>query len=150
MAQSLSKMILHLVFSTKERQKFITRLIRPRLHGYLAQVAREMGCEVHVVGGVADHVHLAIDFPRTITVADLLKKLKGTSSVWMKEQDREFSDFAWQGGYGVFSVSASHKHQLIEYIAHQEERHRKLTFEQEYRQFLTRYDIQVDEKYLWD
>jgi len=109
-----------------------------------------MGCEVHVVGGVADHVHLAIDFPRTITVADLLKKLKGTSSVWMKEQGREFSDFAWQTGYGVFSVSASHKQKLIEYISNQEEHHREQSFEQEYRQFLKRYDIQVDEKYLWD
>jgi REP element-mobilizing transposase RayT len=150
MAQSLSKMILHVVFSTKGREKTITSSIRPRLHGYLAQVGRDMGCDVHIVGGVADHVHLAVDFPRTITVADFLKKIKGTSSIWMKEQGKEFSTFAWQAGYGVFSVSASHKKKLKEYIANQEEHHRELSFEDEYRQFLKRYEIEVDERYLWD
>lgn len=90
MAQSLSKMILHVVFSTKGREKTINSSIRPRLHGYLAQVGRDMGCDVQIVGGVADHVHLAVDFPRTITVADFLKKIKGTSSIWMKEQGKEF------------------------------------------------------------
>ena len=150
MAHSLTKMILHLVFSTKGREKTITSVIRPRVHGYLAQVARDTGCEVHIVGGVADHVHLAVDFPRTITVADFVKKIKGTSSIWIKEQGREFADFAWQAGYGVFSVSPSHKQKLIDYIANQEEHHRELTFEDEYRQLLKKYDIKVDERYLWD
>lgn len=150
MAHSLTKIILHVVFSTKNRETTISDAIKPKLHGYLAQVARSMGCEVHIVGGVADHVHLAIDFPRTISVADVLKKLKGTSSRWIKEQGPEHTRFAWQVGYGVFSVSASHQAKLIDYIAHQEEHHRKITYQDELRTLMKKYGIKIDETYLWD
>lgn len=109
-----------------------------------------MGCEVHIVGGVADHVHLAVDFPRTITVADFLKKIKATSSKWMKEQGPEYRRFSWQVGYGAFSVSASHQAKLIQYIANQEKHHRKESFQDEFRKLIKKYGIEVDETYLWD
>jgi REP element-mobilizing transposase RayT len=150
MAHSLSKIILHVVFSTKDRENSITDSLRPRVHAYLAQVVRSLGCEVHILGGVADHVHLAIDFPRAITVADFLKKIKGSSSKWIKEQGPEHQKFAWQVGYGAFSVSASHKAKLIQYIANQEEHHRKESFQDEFRKLIKKYGIVVDETYLWD
>ena len=150
MAHSLSKIILHVVFSTKDRVNLITLVIRGRLHAYLVQVGRSMGCEVHIVGDVADHVHLAVDFPRTITVEDFLKKIKATSSKWMKEQGPEYRRFSWQVGYGAFSVSASHQAKLIDYIANQEEHHRKESFQDEFRKLIKKYGIEVDETYLWD
>ena len=132
MAHSLSKIILHVVFSTKDRENSITDSLRPRVHAYLAQVVRSLGCEVHILGGVADHVHLAVDFPRTITVADFLKKIKGSSSKWIKEQGPEHQKFAWQVGYGAFSVSASHKAKLIHYMENQEEQHTQVKFPDEF------------------
>ncbi len=150
MAHSLSKIILHVVFSTKDRENLIRESIRPRFHAYLTQIGRNMGCEVYIVGGVADHLHLAVDFPRTVAVADFLKKIKGSSSKWIKKQGAEHQQFAWQVGYGAFSVSASHKAKLIKYIANQEVHHRKESFQDEFRKLIKKYGIDVDETYLWD
>jgi REP element-mobilizing transposase RayT len=150
MAHSLANVILHIVFSTKLRERSISDAVRVRLHAYLAEVGRDMGCQVYRVGGTADHVHLAIGFSRTCAIADFVKKMKHTSSSWMKEQGREFYDFSWQAGYGVFSISVSHLEKLVAYIENQEEHHRTLSFQDEYRGLLRKNGIIVDERYLWD
>lgn len=150
MAHSLSNIVLHVVFSTKHRERTITDSIRFRLHAYMAEVGRDMGCTIHRIGGVPDHVHLAITLPRTLTVAEFIKKAKTTSSAWIKDQGREHLGFAWQTGYGVFSLSQSHLPALIGYIDGQEDHHRTITFQDEYRLLLAKNGISVEETYLWD
>ena len=121
----------------------------PALHGYLATVARNLGCECYRVGGVADHVHLAIRISRTITTAQLVEELKTSSSKWLKTQSPASRGFAWQGGYGAFSIGPSNLEALTRYIDEQEKHHRTRTFQQEYRKFLERYGVDYDERYVW-
>jgi REP element-mobilizing transposase RayT len=119
------------------------------LHAYLATVARNSGCECYRVGGVADHVHLAIRLSRAIAIAKLVEELKTSATKWLKTQGPGFRNFAWQVGYGVFSVSPTNLSALTAYIDSQEVHHAKQTFEDEFRKFLRRYGIEWDEKYLW-
>jgi len=150
MPQSIDNILLHLVFSTKDRTPCMGATVRPMLHAYLAGVARKIGCECPRVGGVADHVHFAVLLSRTSTVAELVEELKTSSSRWLKVQSSECSDFAWQRGYGVFSVSPSDLEALLAYIDKQEEHHRTRTFQEEYRAFLQKYKVAYDERYVWD
>lgn len=150
MPQSLSRVIVHLVFSTKDRAPCLGPSVRPPLHAYLATVARNAGCECYRAGGVADHVHLAILLSRTLTIAGLVEELKTSSSKWLKPQQIELGGFAWQRGYGSFSVGPGDLDAVIAYIDHQEEHHRTRTFQEEYRAFLTKYGITFDERYVWD
>ncbi len=150
MPQSLSFVVIHVVFSTKERQPFLDTAIRPELHGYLATVARNAGCEAYRVGGVTDHVHLAIRLSRTLTIADLIEQLKTSSSKWLKTQSTALEYFSWQRGYGCFSVGPTDLDALVAYIDNQEEHHRKRTFQEEFRMFLQKYGVEFDEAYVWD
>lgn len=150
MPQSLSLLLIHIVFSTKDRVPLLGPEIRPALHGYLATVARNTDCECFRVGGVADHVHLAIRLARTITVAALVETLKTSSSRWIKTQSPVLAAFAWQRGYGAFSVGPSQRDKLLHYIDGQEEHHRTRTFQEEYRAFLEKYGVAYDESYVWD
>ena len=150
MPQSLSFLLIHVVFSTKDRAPTLDSSIRPALFAYLATVARNTDCECYRVGGVADHVHLAIRLSRTITTAKLVEELKTSSSKWIKTQSPTLEAFAWQRGYGAFSVGASDLDALRQYIDNQEEHHRKRTFQGEYRAILTKYGIEYDERYVWD
>lgn len=150
MPQSLSFLLVHLVFSTKDRAPVLDEKVRPALHAYLATVARNADCECFRVGGVADHVHLAIRLSRTITVAKLVEELKTSSSKWLKTQSPSMAGFSWQRGYGAFSVGPADLDALRQYIDTQEEHHQSRTFQQEYRAFLTKYGIEFDEQYVWD
>jgi len=150
MPQSLSFLLIHIVFSTKDRALLLNREIRPALHAYLATVTRNVGCECYRAGGVTDHVHLAIRLSRTLTIADLVEKLKTSSSKWLKTQSPTLAHFAWQNGYGAFSVGPSDLEALRKYIDSQEEHHRTHTFQEEYRAFLKRYGVEYDERYIWD
>ena len=105
MPQSLANVLLHLVFSTKDRYAVLGAPLRPALHAYLATVARNVGCLCHRAGGTDDHVHLALGFSRTLTIAALVEELKTSSSKWLKTQSPDLRGFAWQRGYGVFSVA---------------------------------------------
>src|SRR5262245_13512260 len=136
MPQSLSQVLVHLVFSTKDRKRWLDATISPRLHAYLATVVRDQDCEAYRVGGVIDHVHLAIRLGRTISLADLVETIKSSSSAWIKKQGNSYRAFFWQRGYGVFSVGYSQSASLIHYIDTQEEHHRTKTFQQEYRELL--------------
>ena len=150
MPQSLSNILLHLIFSTKDRQPWLKPGIREKTHAFLAGAVRQCDCEAYRVGGVADHVHLAVRLSRTLSVADLVKEIKTASSKWVKTLDAPLRDFTWQQGYGVFSVGMSQKESLLHYIDNQEEHHRTRSFQDEYREFLTKYGIGYDERYVWD
>jgi putative transposase len=123
----------------------LTNSIRPALNGYFATVARNSGCECFRVGGVADHVHLAIRLSRTISIAQLVEELKTSSSKWLKTQSPALSGVAWQGGYGAFSIGPASLEGLKRYIDTQEEHHQTRSFQQEYRKFLERYSVDYDE-----
>ena len=113
MPQSLSQVILHIVFSTKDRRPWLEPAIRPRMHAYLAIVCRDCACEAYRVGGVADHVHIAARLARTISQSELLEKIKKTSSAWIKTQGRDYASFFWQAGYGAFSIGYSQLEDLV-------------------------------------
>lgn len=150
MPQSLSYLLTHIVFCTKDRTPVLDATVRPALHAYLATVARNVDCECFRVGGVADHVHLAVRLSRTITMAQLIEELKTSSSKWLKPQSPALAAFARQRGYGAFSVGPSDLNALLHYIDTQEEHHKTRTFQDEYRAFLTKYGIEYDERYVWD
>jgi REP element-mobilizing transposase RayT len=150
MPQSLSQVIVHVVFSTKNRQQSLDAAISSRIHAYLATICRDRDCEAYRVGGMPDHVHLAVRLSRTISQADLVEAIKTTSSVWIKKQASAYQMFSWQRGYGAFSVGYTQLEALIHYIDNQEKHHRKKTFQDEYREFLRKYHIDFDERYVWD
>lgn len=145
MSQSLSLIVVHLIFSTKNREP----LLKPEIpiHAYLATVARNAGCDCYRVGGIADHVHIALRLSRTVTVAKLVEELKTSSSKWLKTQS--IPNFAWQSGYGAFSVGPSDLDALTRYIDSQPEHHRKVSYQDEYRAFLAKYNIEFDERFIW-
>jgi REP element-mobilizing transposase RayT len=148
MPQTLSFNLVHLVFSTKHRAPLITDDIRSNLHAYLAGTARRLDCECFRVGGVADHVHLAVKLATMRTAAKVVSEIKTGSSAWMKEQG--VGKFAWQRGYGLFSVGPADIGALIQYIDGQAAHHRKRSFQDEMRAFLEKYHMAFDERYVWD
>jgi putative transposase len=151
MPQSLAKIYVHIVFSTKNRHPYLTdRIIRNEIHSYLGGTCNGLGCPVIQIGGVADHVHILCHMGRGIGVATLVKELKRESSKWIKTKATSLRDFFWQNGYGAFSLSPSHIDALREYIANQEEHHRDESFQDEFRRLLKKYGIEFDERYVWD
>lgn len=151
MSQSLSAVYLHLIFSTKNRELWlINGAMREEMHAFLGGVSKQIDCPPVAVGGVEDHVHLLARFGRGVTQSDWVKELKRVSSRWIKERDGRMTGFAWQAGYGVFSVSPSALEDVERYIRNQEEHHRKVTFQDEFRKFLQRHRVEWDERYVWD
>jgi REP element-mobilizing transposase RayT len=150
MPQSLSKVILHIIFSTKNREPWLDSTVRPRMHSYLATICRDLGAELVRVGGVADHVHIITMLPRTLSQAQLIEQIKKASSKWIKALDARYRGFFWQRGYGAFSVSPSQLEAVLQYVDAQQEHHRTRTFQEEYRQMLPKHGIQFDERYVWD
>ena len=122
----LSKLIVHFIFSTKDRYPWLDADVRPRMHAYLATICRAAGAEVFRIGGVADHVHLVTTLPRTLSQAEMLEGLKKKSSKWIKDLAPDYRSFYWQRGYGAFSVSPSQLDALLDYVETQEEHHRSL------------------------
>jgi putative transposase len=146
--QSLSKILVHVIFSTKNREPTISPEIRPSLHAYITGILKNLRCPSLQTGGAADHVHVLLSLARTRTVADVVEEVKKSSSKWMKQQGVD--SFFWQGGYGAFSIGESQLPALIAYIARQEEHHRHLSFQEEFRRLLDRYGVSYDERYVWD
>jgi REP element-mobilizing transposase RayT len=151
MPQSLAKILVHTVFSTKDRRPFLRdRSLREELHRYLGGILTRLDCQPIVVGGGEDHVHLLCALSRTSDAASMVKEVKRGSSLWLKTKSPDFLDFAWQNGYGIFSIGFSQIGTARNYIAGQEEHHRKVSFQDEFRQLLQRYEIEFDERYVWD
>jgi putative transposase len=146
MSHSYVQNHLHVVFSTKEREKIISKEMQPKLWSYVAGIARHHGFLVIANGGMEDHVHFLIQVPPVLTLSKAVGLLKANSSKWMGEHRIRF---AWQEGYGAFSVSASKIAQVIRYINKQERHHRKTTFEDEFIVLLKRHGIEFDPKHVF-
>jgi len=150
MPQSLSRIYLHLIFSTKLREPILADSIRPALHSYLGGILRDLDSPAIEITSVSDHVHLLFCLSRTHSISAIVAQTKHGSSAWLKTQGPRYAKFHWQNGYGVFSVSQSGVDEVREYIQNQKAHHQKTTFQDEYRAFLRRYGIEHDEKYVWD
>jgi REP-associated tyrosine transposase len=150
MPQSLSSILVHLVFSTKHREPFITGAVESELHPYMATIFREHDSPSLIIDGTADHIHALVALGRTITVAKLVEEVKTGSSKWVKTKGPGLRNFHWQKGYGAFSIGQSNVERLKRYIRNQKEHHRRVTFKDEYRDFLRRYKVEFDERYVWD
>ncbi|TSA19741.1 IS200/IS605 family transposase [bacterium] len=151
MPQSLAKVLVHIVFSTKNRSPFLSdKNVREEMHAYLGGTCNNLDCPVLTVGGVADHVHILCALSRNLSIAKVIGDIKRGSSKWIKTKGRMLTKFAWQNGYGVFSVGQSEVEHVRQYIVDQEDHHRKKTFQDEYRSFLKEYGVNYDERYIWD
>jgi REP element-mobilizing transposase RayT len=150
MAQSLAKIYIHAIFSTKNREPVLADEWRDELLHVLGGSANNTGCQSLIVGGVADHVHMLFQLARTITIADAMKSVKSSSSAWVNQTQGLPGPFHWQGGYAAFSVSQSQVETVREYIRKQPEHHAQKSFQDELREWLRRYGIEWDERFVWD
>jgi REP-associated tyrosine transposase len=150
MPQSLAQILVHFVFSTKNRERFLADGFRDDLHAYIGGILRQLSGALLAAGSVEDHIHLLVAHPRTASPAEVIEKVKTGSSIWIKKQAPSCASFHWQNGYGAFSISPSHRPGLEEYFAGQREHHRVVTFQDEYRRLLAKYEVGFDERYVWD
>jgi putative transposase len=150
MSQALAKIYLHLIFSTKNRERTLPDNLRADLHSYLGGILNGLGCSPIEINTEPDHAHLLFVMTRTETISNVVGQLKKSSNDWLRNRDRQFRDFYWQGGYGVFSVSQSAVEEVRQYIRNQREHHQQVSFQDEFRTFLKRYEIEFDERYVWD
>ncbi len=150
MSQSLACVTVHIVFSTKARIPLISLGLEERLKPFLGGILRSEDCPAIAIGGAADHMHTLCYLSRTISIADLVGRLKGRSSSWIGETFRMPQKFGWQGGYAAFSVSPSDVRGVADYIKNQREHHRRRGFQEELRELLKDHGMDFDEKYLWD
>lgn len=148
MANSFIQLNIHITFHIKSGVDPIPQDDLPRLFAYLGGCANEQGAKAIAVGGMTDHIHMLVSFPSTITVSDFVKNVKIWSSKWLKTLGNAYRGFAWQDGYGAFSVSHSLIPKTINYIANQAEHHKKMSFREEYINILRANEIVYDEKYL--
>ena len=150
MRRTRAALFVHLIWATWDRLPWLTGALESAIHRAIGAKCVQLDAEVLAIGGVEDHVHLLARFGRTITQAEWVKEVKRVSNQWLKEQSPEYAGFEWQGGYADFSVSQSNLEQVKEYIAHQEEHHRKMTFQEELRTLLRKHELDWDERYVWD
>ena len=149
MAHSYTNILIHYIFSTKNRERIITEKFQERLHPYLGGIARENNMRALAIGGVEDHVHLLVSLPPTLAVAKAIQLIKGGSSKWVHDTFPTLDKFKWQEGYGAFSVSVSKVENTIAYILGQKEHHRKKTFQEEYITFLRKHNVEYDQRFIW-
>ncbi len=147
MPHSYVSNLMHCIFSTKERFPFIDATLERRLWPYIGGIARENKMRALAIGGTADHLHTLLSLPATLDVAKAVQLIKGGSSKWVHDTVREHRKFAWQNGYGAFSVSASQVDRTISYINSQKQHHRKRTFEDEFIEFLDKHGVAYDRRY---
>jgi len=147
---TFTKLNYHIVFATKNRLKSIRTDFRERLYEYIGGIIRAQKGSLIEIGGVADYIHILARIPPTIALSDSVRDLKASSSKWIHESDVAGRDFAWQKGFGAFTVSYSLVDSVVEYVRNQEEHHRVKTFQEEYIEFLKRHDIEFEPKYLFD
>lgn len=150
MPQSFSKNLFHVVFSTKDRMRYIDAAIRTELHAYIGGIVRELGGTALIIGGIEDHVHMLMSLPANVAVSDCLRVVKTNSSRWLHERWPDRAKFAWQGGYASFTVSASSEGAVRQYIAAQEQHHRARSFQEEFVALLRKHGVPFDERYIWN
>lgn len=150
MGQSLNKIYVHITFSTKHRNSLISKEIEEELFSYVGGICKNLECNPIQVGGHRNHIHILCLLSKKIALMDLIEKVKTNSSKWIKTKGEQFLNFYWQNGYGAFSVNPSEIDVVVKYIEKQEEHHQKMTFQEEFRKFLKKYNVEFDEKYVWD
>jgi len=150
MPQSLAKNLIHLVFSTKNREPILTERVRGPLCAYASAVMRDIDSSVIAINAWRDHVHMLFALSKNRSLSQVVMEVKRATSKWIKTQGTEFARFHWQSGYGAFSIGQSGVDEVKTYIANQADHHRVKTFEEEFRSFLKRYQIEFDERFLWD
>jgi len=148
MSRTLTRLLIHVVFATKDRRDLIVPDVEPDLHAYLGGICRDESSPVLAIGGTANHVHLLISLGKSMAVSDLMLAVKKNSSKWIKTKGPSFSDFRWQDGYGAFTIGESQREAVIKYIQRQKERHKTMGFEDELVALLDRYGVSYDPKYL--
>ena len=149
MANTYTSLHYHIVFSTKNREPLISQEIEGRIWSYVGGIARKHRMTALQVGGVEDHIHALVAAPATLAPMQMAQFLKGDSSKWMHGEFPRLAGFAWQDGYGAFTVSRSNVSSVMTYIQNQREHHRKRTFQEEYRELLEKHGIEYDERYIW-
>jgi putative transposase len=142
--------MLHIVFSTKDRQPLIHPDIEEELYGYIIGTCKKINCPIIKINGVADHIHILLHLRRTISISDLLSNIKANSSRWIKTKGKLYKDFSLQNGYGGFAVSRLAVESAIKYISKQKEHHKKISFKEELLAMLERAQIPYNKEYLWD
>lgn len=150
MASTLTRVLIHVTFSTKHRALLIPESVEPALYAYTGGICRRLGSPLLTMGGVADHVHMLVSLNKTMALADLLMEVKRDTSKWMKEQGPASESFGWQDGYFGFSIGGSGVEPLRAYIANQKERHHRIDFKNEVRTLLRKYGVDWDERYIWE
>ena len=150
MAQTLVKIYVHIVFSTKNREDLILPQIENELFAYIGGILRKHNSVLIAANGTANHIHLLVSQSKNISLSDLLRELKKSSSLWIKTKDEKFKNFQWQAGFGAFSIGQSQVETVKSYIVKQKEHHRTEVFENEYRKFLQKYNIDFDDRYFLD
>lgn len=149
MAQTLTRILVHLVFSTKERRNFIVPAVEAELHAYMGGICNNLDSPSLAIGGIENHVHLLVSQSKNLALSELLKDLKKDSSKWIKTKGKQFADFQWQDGYGGFSIGESQVDDVKVYIRTQKERHKSFSLEEELEALAKRYGVAYDPKYLW-
>ena len=147
MSRTFTNLLTHVVFSTKDRMPLIRAELRTELFAYLGGLTRELNGKAYGINGTTDHVHMLVSLPATVAIADALRFIKSNSSGWVREKWKK--TFAWQLGYGAFSVSKSNVPDVLKYIANQERHHRRVAFKDEFIDFLRKHEIDYDERYIW-
>jgi putative transposase len=150
MSQALAKIYLHLIFSTKNRERSLRDDVRDDLHSYMGGILHGLGCSPIEINTEPDHAHVLFVMTRTETISNVVGQLKKSSNDWLRNRDPQFRHFYWQGGYGVFSVSQSAVEEVRQYIRDQREHHKQVSFQDEFRTFLKRYEMEFDERYVWE
>ncbi len=150
MAGTYTELIYHLIFSIKHREPLISPRLRAELYPYIGGILRDQGGHLLEVGGMPDPLHLLIRIKPDMSVSEIVRLVKANSSKWANERPDQTGRFAWQRGYGAFTVSLSQVPMVSQYVRTQEDHHRKTTFQEEFLEFLKRHEIQFDEQHLWD
>jgi REP element-mobilizing transposase RayT len=150
MAHTFTNLLTHIIFSTKDRMPTLDAEIKPRLFAYMGGIVRELGGKALNINGPTDHVHILASVPAKLAPAEIIGKVKANSSGWVHKEFPQRAVFAWQVGYAAFSVSQSQKQAVHDYIANQEEHHRKVSFQEELIAFLKKHEVEYDKKYLWE
>ena len=150
MSQSLVKNYVHIVFSTKHREPTIVPAVAKELYEYIGGICSGLKCNPVIVGGYVDHMHILCMLSKNIALANLIRDIKGDSSLWIKSKFMELNNFYWQNGYGAFSVGPYGIERVKKYILNQDEHHKRQTFQDEFRKYLRLYKVDYDERYVWD
>jgi putative transposase len=150
MPRTFTNLLTHCIFSTKHREPLIIPAMQAELHAYLGGTVKAAGGTALAVNSVADHVHMLVALPANVALSEALRLVKANSSKWVHGKWPRQASFAWQLGFGGFSVSRSNVDQVLKYIDNQKEHHRSVTFQEEFLDFLRKHDVEFDERYIWE